>query len=146
MSSPLVSIVTPSFNQGSFLDETIRSVLEQDYQPIEYMVIDDGSTDGSIDIIRGYADRLAWWTTRPNAGQAAAINEGLRRTTGEFMGFLNSDDTLLPGAVTKMVEELQRDESLLLVYGDALYTDERSLCTGSLPSRAFDVAKMTWQP
>jgi glycosyltransferase involved in cell wall biosynthesis len=139
---PLVSIVTPSFNQGRFLEETIRSVLDQDYEPIEYIVIDGGSTDASIDIIERYADRLARWTTGPNTGQAAAINEGLRRATGDVMGFLNSDDTLLPGAVAAMVAELRHNPSLLLVYGDALYTDERSRRTGSLPARPFDIDAM----
>jgi glycosyltransferase involved in cell wall biosynthesis len=139
---PLVSIVTPSFNQAAFLEETIRSVLEQDYTPIEYIVVDDGSTDGSLDIIRRCEARLTWWTTQPNAGQAAAINSGFARTSGELMGFLNSDDTLLPRSVARMVEEFERDDRLLLVYGDALYSDEHSRPAGYLQSRPFDVADM----
>jgi glycosyltransferase involved in cell wall biosynthesis len=142
MPRPLVSIVTPSYNQAAFLEETIRSVLEQDYEPIEYIVVDDGSTDESPEIIRGYKDRLAWWTKQENAGQVAALNRGFARTSGAFMGYLNSDDTLLPGAVSRMVEELERDPDLLLVYGDALYTDEASRQTGYLPSREFDVVEM----
>jgi glycosyltransferase involved in cell wall biosynthesis len=142
MSRPPVSIVTPSYNQASFLEETMRSVLEQDYPRIEYIVVDDGSTDGSVEIIRRYADRLAWWARQENAGQVAALNRGFERSTGEYMGYLNSDDTLLPGAVSRMVEELERDRDLWLVYGDALYTDERSRRTGYLPSREFDVAEM----
>ena len=140
--TPLVSIVTPSFNQAAYLEETIRSVLEQDYEPIEYVVVDDGSTDGSPEIVRRYEDRLAWWTRQENAGQVAALNRGFARATGELMGYLNSDDTLLPGAVARMVEELERDPDLWLVYGDALYTDEASRQTGYLPSREFDVAEM----
>jgi glycosyltransferase involved in cell wall biosynthesis len=142
MTRPLVSIVTPSYNQAPFLEETIRSVLEQDYEPIEYVVVDDGSTDESAEIVARYADRLAWWTRQENAGQVAALNRGFARSTGELMGYLNSDDTLLPGAVARMVDELERDPSLLLVYGDALYTDERSRQTGNLPSREFDVVEM----
>jgi len=142
MPRPLVSIVTPSYNQAAFLEETIRSVLEQDYEPIEYLVVDDGSTDESPEIIRRYEDRLAWWTREENAGQVAALNRGFARTSGELMGYLNSDDTLLPGAVSRMVEELERDPDLWLVYGDALYTDEASRQTGYLPSREFDVVEM----
>ena len=142
MTRPLVSIVTPSFNQAAFLEETIRSVLEQDYEPIEYVVVDDGSTDGSVEIVERYADRLAWWTAQENRGQVPAINLGFAHTTGEYMAYLNSDDTLLAGAVSRMGAELESDPSLLLVYGDARYTDEDSQVTGYLPSREFDVAAM----
>ena len=142
MTGPLVSIVTPSYNQAAFLEETIRSVLEQGYEPIEYVVVDDGSTDESPEIVRRHEDSLAWWTRQENAGQVAALNRGFARTSGAYMGYLNSDDTLLPGAVSRMVEELERDPDLLLVYGDALYTDEASRQTGYLPSREFDVVEM----
>jgi glycosyltransferase involved in cell wall biosynthesis len=117
-------------------------VLEQDYEPIEYVVVDDGSTDGSVEIVRRYEDRLAWWTRQENAGQVPALNRGFARTSGAYMGYLNSDDTLLPGAVSKLVEELERDPDLWLVYGDALYTDEASRQTGYLPSREFDIVEM----
>ena len=139
---PLVSIVTPSYNQAAFLEETIRSVLEQDYEPIEYVIVDDGSTDGSVEVIRRYEDRLGWWTRQENAGQVPALNRGFARTSGTYMAFLNSDDTLLPGAIATMAAELERDPELLLVYGDALYTDERGNRSGYLPSRAFDVVEM----
>ncbi len=142
MTTALVSIVTPSYNQAAFLEDTIRSVLEQDYEPIEYVVVDDGSTDGSIEIVRRYEDRLTAAIRQENAGQVAALNRGFARTSGELMGYLNSDDTLLPGALARMAAELERDARLLLVYGDALYTDERGRQTGYLPSREFDVATM----
>ena len=142
MSTPLVSIVTPSFNQAAFLEETIRSVLEQDYEPVEYVVVDDGSTDGSVAIVERYAHRLAWWTAQENRGQVPAINLGFTHTTGEYMAYLNSDDTLLPGAVARMAGALESDPDLLLVYGDARYTDESSQVTGYLSSREFDVAAM----
>jgi glycosyltransferase involved in cell wall biosynthesis len=138
----LVSIVTPSYNQAAYLEDTIRSVLEQDYEPIEYVVVDDGSTDGSVEIVRRYEDRLSAAIRQENAGQVAALNRGFARTRGELMGYLNSDDTLLPGAVARMAAELRRDPQLLLVYGDALYTDEHGRQTGRLPSREFDVAAM----
>jgi glycosyltransferase involved in cell wall biosynthesis len=142
MTAPLVSIVTPSYNQAAFLEEAIRSVLEQDYEPIEYVVVDDGSTDGSAEIVERYADRLAWWAAQENRGQVPAINLGFTHTTGDFMAYLNSDDTLLPGAVARMAGALEADPELLLVYGDARYTNEHSAVTGYLPSREFDVAAM----
>jgi glycosyltransferase involved in cell wall biosynthesis len=138
---PLVSIVTPSFNQSEFLEETIRSVLDQGYEPIEYVVVDDGSTDGSLEIAERYADRLTL-IQQENSGQPGAINRGFAETRGELMGYLNSDDTLLPGALETMVAELEREPKALLVYGDAHYTDERSEHTGYLRARAFDVAEM----
>ncbi len=140
--NPLVSIVTPSYNQAQFLEETIQSVLGQDYEPLEYVIVDDGSTDGSVGIVERYADRLAWWTAQENRGQVPAVNRGFRHATGEYMAYLNSDDTLLPGAVSRMTGELESDPGLLLVYGDARYTDESSQVTGYLPSREFDVATM----
>jgi glycosyltransferase involved in cell wall biosynthesis len=141
MSRPLVSIVTPSFNQAAYLEETIRSVLEQEYEPLEYVVVDDGSTDASVEIAERYAGRLTL-IRQENAGQPAAINRGFEQTSGELLGYLNSDDTLLPGAIAAMAAELEREPELLLVYGDAHYTDERSERTGYLRARDFDVAEM----
>ena len=138
----LVSIVTPSYNQAAYLEATIRSVLEQDYEPIEYVVVDDGSTDGSVEIVQRYEGRLTAAIRQENAGQVAALNRGFARTSGAYMGYLNSDDTLLPGAVSRMAGELERDPDLWLVYGDALYTDEHSRQAGYLPSREFDVVEM----
>jgi glycosyltransferase involved in cell wall biosynthesis len=139
--APLVSIVTPSYNQAAYLEETIVSVLEQDYPNIEYIVVDDGSTDGSLDIVERYADRLAWWTRQENAGQVAALNRGFERARGEIVGWLNSDDVFLPGCVSRVVEELERDPDVLLVYGDNvfLHPDGRE---EPLPARPFDPAEM----
>ena len=91
-----ISIVTPSLNQARFIEATIKSVLIQDYPDLEYVVIDGGSTDGSVDIIREYSDRLTYWSSTPDGGQYAAINEGFSRTSGEIMAWLNSDDLFLP--------------------------------------------------
>jgi glycosyltransferase involved in cell wall biosynthesis len=116
---PLVSVVTPSWNQGKFIEETIRSVLDQDYPNIEYLVIDGGSTDETLDVIKQYADRIAFWVSEPDGGQAAAINKGWSRSTGQILAFLNSDDCYKPGAIRKAVDAFRAHPDAALVYGQA---------------------------
>lgn len=101
---PKITVVTPNFNGAEYLEQTITSILGQKYPNLEYIVIDDGSTDDSAEIIRMYEDRLTYWTTRPNRGQYATINEGFERSTGEIMAWLNSDDMYLPGAFSIVAE------------------------------------------
>jgi glycosyltransferase involved in cell wall biosynthesis len=139
--SPRVTLVTPSYNQGKYLEATIVSVLEQGYPNLEYFVL-DGSTDGSDEIIGRYADRLDWWTTDANHGQVDALNRGFARGSGELLGWLNSDDVLLPGAIAAVVEELQADPELLYVFGDNVFIDEAGRELGPAPAQEFDLVRM----
>jgi glycosyltransferase involved in cell wall biosynthesis len=115
---PLVSIVTPSYNQQNFLEETILSVLNQDYPNLEYFVIDGGSTDGSVEIIKKYADKLTGWVSESDQGQTDAINKGFALSQGEIMAWLNSDDIYHPGAVPSAVKIFQNNPEVGMVYGD----------------------------
>jgi glycosyltransferase involved in cell wall biosynthesis len=142
LSGPLVSIVTTSYNQGRYLEETIRSVLEQDYEPIEYLVVDDGSTDGSAEIVRAHADRLSWWRIQQNSGQVFALNTAFAAASGEILNFLSSDDTLLPGAVSRVVAAFERNPQLVAVYGDVFLTNERSERVEYGDAGDWDLARM----
>jgi glycosyltransferase involved in cell wall biosynthesis len=122
---PRVSIVTPSYNQGSFLEETIRSVLLQGYPNLEYSIIDGGSTDGSMEVVRRYEPWLTYWVSEADAGQSAAINRGFSRATGDIFGWLNSDDVYEPGALAHAATYLSRTPRCGLVYGNGCYIDVR---------------------
>lgn len=122
---PLVTVVTPSFNQGQFLEATIRSLLLQGYPNLEYIVIDGGSVDGSQDIIRKYADHLDFWVSEKDRGQSHAINKGLVRSKGSLLGWLNSDDVLMPGAINCMVAAFQENPDVDVIYGRLERIDAR---------------------
>lgn len=121
--TPLISIITPSFQQASFIEETIQSVLSQDYPTIEYIVIDGGSTDGSVEIIQRYANQLAFWVSEPDNGQADAINKGFSKATGKYIAWLNSDDVYYPGAVASAVAALEANSDVAFVYGQDVSVD-----------------------
>jgi len=117
---PKISIVTPSFNQGRFLEETILSVLNQRYPNLEYIVIDGGSTDESVDIIRRYENRLTYWISEKDNGQVPAINKGLEQATGDIFAFINSDDVYLPGAFAAVAEYFENYPECEWVCGDTM--------------------------
>jgi glycosyltransferase involved in cell wall biosynthesis len=121
---PKISIVTPSFNQGRFLEETILSVLNQNYPNLEYIVIDGGSTDETVEVIRQYEDRLAYWVSEKDRGQVHAINKGIEKTTGEIFGFINSDDLYLPGTFAAIAEHFENHPKAEWVCGDTIMFGE----------------------
>ncbi len=140
--SPLVSIITPSFNQARFLESTIRSVLDQDYPNFEYILVDGGSADGSEEIIRRYSDRLAWWVSEKDRGQTDAINKGFTHAKGEILAWLNSDDTYEPHAITEAVGFLRDRPEIGLVYGDANFIDGNGHIIGRFPAAQTDYRRL----
>ncbi|MBK9207016.1 MAG: glycosyltransferase [Anaerolineales bacterium] len=120
----VVSIITPSYNQAAYLEQTINSVLNQDYSNIEYILIDGGSTDNSVEIIKRHANRFAYWVSEKDSGQAEAINKGFAKATGEIIAWLNSDDYYLDGAVSAAVKVFDENPDIVLVYGNMLAVDE----------------------
>ncbi len=140
--NPLISIVTPSFNQAKYLEATIQSVLGQDYPNLEYIIVDGGSTDGSLDIIHSYQDQLAWWISEPDQGQTDAINKGFTRARGDILAWLNSDDTYQPGAVTEAVSYLRANPEVGLVYGDTKFIDAGGRVIGQFNAKQTDYRRL----
>ena len=126
---PKISIVTCSYQQGRYLDATMRSVLEQRYADVEYIVIDGASTDNSVDIIRRYADRLHYWVSEPDAGQTDALIKGFKHSTGEIQGWLCSDDLLLPGALEQVSRFFAEHPEVDAAYGDSIWIDSAGAAT-----------------
>jgi glycosyltransferase involved in cell wall biosynthesis len=138
----LVTIVTPSYNQGKYLERTIQSVFAQDYPHVEYIVIDGGSKDDSLEIIKKYQKRISYWVSEKDQGQTDAINKGFSHANGDVYAWLNSDDTYLPDAVTEAVELFNTYQELGLVYGDANYIDENDRIIGKFPSAQTDLKRL----
>jgi glycosyltransferase involved in cell wall biosynthesis len=138
---PLVSVVMPSLNQADFIRSSIDSVLNQDYAPIELIVVDGRSSDGTVDILKCYGARLRW-VSEEDGGQTPAINKGFRMATGAIIGWLNADDLYLPGAVRTGVEFLSRRESADLVYGDADHIDRDGRFIAPYPTEPFSLSRL----
>ncbi|MBL8091480.1 MAG: glycosyltransferase [Anaerolineales bacterium] len=128
----LISIITPSYNQAKYLGQTIQSVLTQDYPNIEYIVIDGGSNDGSVDIIKKYQDKFTYWVSEKDKGQAEAINKGFAKANGEIIAWLNSDDYYLPNTISQVVKTFEENPDAVLIYGNMLAVDENGKTFNSL--------------
>lgn len=139
---PLVSIVTPSLNQAPYLEAAMQSVFAQEYPNIEYILIDGGSTDGSVDFIKQCAAQLAYWISEPDRGQTDAINKGFARATGKYLAWLNADDRLNPTAMSEAVDFLESHSDVGMIYGDADYIDSRGRVVGRFPAAQTDYAAL----
>ena len=135
---PKISIITPSYNQAEFLEGTILSVLNQNYPNLEYIIIDGGSTDGSIEIIKKYEKYITYWVSESDKGQSDAINRGFKMARGEILAWLNSDDTYLPGALGKAVEFFSTHSYIGMVYGKTYFINERGDVIGNYPTESFN--------
>lgn len=138
---PVVSIVTPSLNMGGFVEQAIRSVLTQEYAQLEYIVMDGGSTDGTLDVLRRYGNELSF-ESRPDGGAAAAIRRGFECSTGEILAYLNADDLYLPGAVHAAIRAFDENPEAAVVYAEASWIDRNGRSIGRYPTRDFDPASL----
>ena len=132
---PLISIVTPSYNQAAFLEQTIKSAIDQDYPRLEHILVDGASTDDSLEIIKKYSAHFAWWVSEKDNGQADAINKGMSHAKGEIVAWLNSDDCYLPAAISTAVETFEANPEAVMVYGDMLAIDEKAFVTNTFNYR-----------
>jgi glycosyltransferase involved in cell wall biosynthesis len=137
---PKITIVTPSFNHGQFIEETIKSVIDQGYPNLEYFVIDGGSTDGTVSILEKYDEHIDFWTSAPDKGQAAAINKGFAMASGEILAWLNSDDTYEPGILAQVAKAFRQHPDVDVISGRCRiwYGDSRNRLIAPSPLRCFD--------
>ena len=149
MAWPRISIITPTFNRAEFLEQAIRSALLQGYPNLQYIVIDGGSTDGSIEIIKKYEPWIDYWVSEKDRGQSHAINKGMEKADGELLSWINSDDLYQPNALKAVAEEYLVDSSAGLIFGDARYLDQQGNLGGSpnLPTQLdYDSLIRSWGP
>lgn len=142
---PRVTIVVPSFNQGRFIGATLQSIIDQRYPNLELIVVDGGSTDNTLSVIKQYEAHLAWWVSEPDSGQTAAINKGFMRSTGEVMAWINSDDLVASGALHQVADYLVKHPETQAVYGDRILINEEGLEIGCwiLPRHSSRVLQWT---
>ena len=126
MSNPKISIITPSYNQGQYIEETILSIINQNYPYVEHIIIDGGSTDNTVDVLKKYNEKLTYWVSEKDNGQSEALNKGLRKATGEIIYWLNSDDILLPDALNKVVQYFDNNKDIDFLNGYMLVIDKKS--------------------
>jgi len=124
MNNKRISVITPSFNQGAFLEATIESVIDQNYQNLEYIVIDGGSSDTSVSIIKKYENRLAYWVSEKDNGQTDAVNKGIERASGDIIGWLNSDDVYVGCCLHRAMEYFNQCPEVDIVFSDYFFIDE----------------------
>ncbi|MBI5937533.1 MAG: glycosyltransferase [Betaproteobacteria bacterium] len=141
---PRISIVTPSYNQAAFLEQTIKSVLDQGYPNLEYVVQDGGSKDGSREVLERYSAEFSHWESAPDGGQTNAINLGFRHTTGEIMAYLNSDDLLLTGTLHYVADYFAKHPDVDVIYGHRINIDEVGLEVGRWVMPPHDGAVLSW--
>lgn len=137
---PKISIVTPSFNQGNYIEQTILSILDQNYPNLEYIIIDGGSTDNTIEVIKKYEDRITYWISEPDNGQSDALNKGLAKCTGDLFNWINSDDYLEPGALFELGQIFQQNQNVMLVCGNSRIFQTETNETLSLNRTGFDAS------
>jgi glycosyltransferase involved in cell wall biosynthesis len=139
---PKISIVTPSYNQGQFIEETIRSVLLQGYPDLEYVIIDGGSSDNTVEIIRKYEPWLTYWISEKDRGQSHAINKGWKKATGEILAWINSDDTYAPGCFLRVAGAFLSNSSGSVIYGDCNIVDGQGLFIRPCPAEEFQLENL----
>lgn len=139
---PRISIVTPSYNQGDFIEETIRSVLLQGYPNLEYILIDGGSSDNSVDIIKKYGQYLAYWVIEADSGQSNALNKGFRKATGELIGWQNSDDYYHFNSLRCAAQAIKNYENVEVIYGSTDNVDSNGKFIRAYPVSSFDIYKL----